>query len=193
MNNEENKPVRSIRTKIITIGDGAVGKTSIVRRYLGWEFQERYLPTIGANFYTKEAKYENEDNILNVEWTVWDISGQPAFREVRDKYYLGARGALVVFDITRTNTAENSERWVKEFYDKAEKTYPIVLIGNKVDLRGSEREEVSSEMGKDIAGKISTTHDMNVPYIETSAKTNINLNEAFRQLALGIAKNLGEI
>ncbi|NIQ06832.1 MAG: GTP-binding protein [Candidatus Korarchaeota archaeon] len=193
MKKEEEKPLRSIRTKIITIGDGGVGKTSSVRRYLGWGFKERYLPTIGANFYTKESEYSLEDGPLSVEWTVWDISGQPAFKEVRDKYYLGARGALVVFDITRKKTAENTKKWVEELYDKTGDHQPFVLLGNKVDLRGTEREAVPPSIGERIAKELSEKYGWEVPYLETSAKTKKNLDKAFKLLAVKIAAELGEI
>lgn len=189
MKKEEN--TRSMRTKIITIGDGGVGKTSIVRRYLGWEFQERYLPTIGANFYTKEAEYDINGENLNVEWTVWDISGQPAFEEVRDKYYLGARGALVVFDISRKKTADNISNWINELYDKTGNKQPFVLLGNKVDLRDTEREEVPLEKGEEMAKELSEKHDIEIPYFETSAKTKKNLEKAFKNLAIKISKEIG--
>lgn len=187
------KPIRSIRTKIVTIGDGAVGKTSTVRRFLGWGFEQQYLPTIGADFYSDETEYDLENIKMNVEWTVWDISGQRDFREIREKYYLGAGGALVVFDITRRETAENTRKWVEELYKKVGKPQPFVLLGNKVDLRGTEEEEVSPERGKELAREFSEEFGIEIPYFETSAKTSKNLNKAFKEMAFMIADQMGEL
>lgn len=193
MNNGSKKPTRLIRSKIITIGDGAVGKTSIVRRYLGWGFEQRYLPTIGADFYTDEREYDLKEARLTVDWTVWDISGQPEFKEIRDKYYLGAGGSLVVFDITRKRTAENTKKWISEFFKKVNRNKPCVLIGNKIDLREQGLEEVPTEKGKQLAEELSLKYGLEIPYLETSAKTKKNLEKAFQNLAVKIAKNLGEL
>lgn len=180
-----------IGTKLIMIGDGAVGKTSIVRRYLKWGFQERYLPTLGANFYTEKRTYTYDEDQLTVKWTLWDISGQPAFSEVRDKYYIGAKGALVVYDITRKETAENTENWIEELHKRTENKQPVVLLGNKVDLRGTEREEVSSKEGKQLAEDLSEQFGVEIPYIDTSAKTGKNLDKAFKTIAKQISDKLG--
>lgn len=179
-----------IGTKLIMIGDGAVGKTSIVRRYLKWGFQERYLPTLGANFYTEKRTYNYDKGQLTVKWTLWDISGQPAFSEVRDKYYIGAKGAIVVFDITRKETAENTENWIEEVYKRTKNKPPVILLGNKVDLRGTEREKVSQNEGKKLAQDLSEQFEVEIPYLDSSAKTGKNLEEAFKTIAKQISEKL---
>lgn len=183
MNNEENKPVRSIRTKIITIGDGAVGKTSIVQRYLGKGFEENYIPTFGAEFHTHRRKYLLDDGPIFIEWNLWDVAGQSKFEHVRSKYFLNAKAAIIVFDITRQITAKHTHNWIEDFYSTVGKHRPFVLLGNKVDLRGTEEEEVPIEEGERMAAEFSEKFGIDVPYLETSAKTNKNLEKAFEVLA----------
>lgn len=186
-----NKKEVKYQFKVITLGDGAVGKTSIVRRYLGWDFRGNYLPTIGAEFYAKDTNYELEEKLLQITWNVWDISGQPDFSSVRGSYYTGSHGAVVIFDITRETTAEHVKNWVEDFYQTTGTTSPFVLLGNKVDLRGTGREEVPKEEGKRIAAEISEQWGVDVPYIETSAKAKRGLEKAFKILSQKIAKKLG--
>lgn len=175
------------------LGNGGVGKTSIVRRYLGWGFKQDYIPTIGANFYEEEKVYhfeEEESSDLNMSWVIWDVSGQPAFTDVRDKYYHGAKGGLLVTDLTQKSTLENAENWLKEFYGTIEEQVPVLLLGNKQDLSG--KREVSTTEGERVAEELSNQYGREIPWIETSAKTSKNLWQSFKTLAYEIAEYIEE-
>lgn len=177
-----------MRPKIVTIGDGAVGKTSIVQRYIGKGFTENYIPTFGAEFHTYKKKYNLRGGPVTFEWNLWDIAGQSRFKKVRKKYLLNTRAAIVVFDITRSITLKHTKKWVEEFYSSAREKSPFVLLGNKVDLRGTDEEEVPPEEGERLATELSEKYGIKVPYLETSAKTNKNLGKAFKLLATKIVE-----
>lgn len=182
-----------MKVKIVMLGDGAVGKTSIVRRYLGWGFKQDYIPTVGANFYEEEKVYNYEEKDvpeLTMTWVIWDVSGQPAFTDVRDKYYHGAKGGLLVTDLTKEVTVENAENWLKEFYGTIEKQVPVLLLGNKEDLSG--KREVPTTEGEKMAEELSERFETEIPWIETSAKTSKNLWHSFKTLAYKITKHIEE-
>lgn len=172
-----------LRIKIVIIGDGGVGKTSLIRRYLGFGFNPQYLKTIGANFYSKKIEY-NDDRISNVpvQLVVWDLAGQPRFNEVRGVYYRGAKAAVVVFDVTDRKSFENVENWVEEFWKNMDEKLPIVLVGNKIDLIGDVDDYVKSEEALLLARKFSEIIGINIPYIETSAKIGKHVEDVFRSV-----------
>lgn len=176
--------------KIVLIGDGAVGKTSLRRNYLGKSFRENYLMTIGADFSVKQVPYE--DYTVNLQ--IWDLAGQPRFSEVRGAYYTNCYGALVIFDVTRPNTFTNVDYWINElirFNDN--KLVPMVIIGNKVDLRGSTPQEiqVDSNSAMAYAATLSDWGGLKVDYIETSAMSGQNVNSAFERLIDKIYYRIG--
>lgn len=171
---------RVVRFKLVMLGDGAVGKTSLVRRYLGWEFEQSYLPTIGTDVYNEERIYRYDNEKIKANLVVWDISGQKSFREVRGNYYKGAHGALLVYDITREVTYNNVKNWLKDFKSTVRGDFDITLIGNKKDLE--DKREVSFTQGKRLAEELSDMIGKDVPRIETSAKTRANLGKAFDTL-----------
>ncbi len=178
------KPMKRIRVKIVLIGDGGVGKTSIAKRYLGESFEHEYKRTIGADFYVKRNVYEDPDlGKIMFEWLIWDLAGQPAYNEVRPLYYRGAQGALLVFDVTRPETYYNLPKWLSEYWKHCGAVLPFVLVGNKIDIRDSSPNPVPPEAGKEYAKITSKTVGVQIPYIETSAKTGENINEAFNFLA----------
>ena len=113
--------------KVVVVGDSAVGKTSLIRRYVTGGFDVSLLPTVGVNFYTKDVKVGGE----TVRLVIWDLAGQERFGVVRRAFY---RGAAVVFDLSRAETFGNVGGWVREAEDRYERT-PMVLVGNKLDLK----------------------------------------------------------
>ncbi len=164
--------------KIILLGDGAVGKTSIRRRYMGEGFRADFLATMGADFAFLKTKIDG----INVEFQIWDLAGQPAFRNVMKSYYKGAMGALAVYDVTQPKSLESLDIWVQEVRERAG-TYdelPVVLVGNKIDLR----DEVPSNL-KTIQGFVKSK-SLNAGFVETSAKTGEAIEEAFSTLARAI-------
>ncbi|MHA1993624.1 MAG: Rab family GTPase [Candidatus Hodarchaeales archaeon] len=167
--------------KIILLGDGAVGKTSIRRRYMGEGFKADFLATMGADFAFLKTKIDE----INVEFQIWDLAGQPAFRNVMKSYYKGAMGALAVYDVTQPKSLESLDTWVEEVRERAE-TYndsiglPVVLVGNKIDLR----DEIPNSL-KTIQGFVKAK-SLDAGFVETSAKTGEAIEEAFTTLARSI-------
>lgn len=168
--------------KICLIGDGAVGKTSLRERFLGRAFKANYMATIGADFALRRIEAgENE-----VKAQVWDLAGQQHFSKVRSLYYKGSDGLVIVFDVTRPSSFENVMNWLEEAQTHIGKEggYGVILAGNKVDLRdNADPTHITPELGaklcRSLAEKLSITE---VPYVETSAKTNQNVELVFQRL-----------
>lgn len=170
--------------KLVMIGDPAVGKTSIVRRYLGRGFPESYDPTVGASFYSKNETYNFDDEVILFRFILWDIGGQPTFKEVRPLYYQGARAAIAVYDITRPETFSNVEYWIREFHKNVDEQRPLVVVGNKIDLRSLVDESVPRSRVEKLTEKLEQDFSFEVKHIQTSAKENERLDECFETLAL---------
>ena len=165
--------------KITLIGDGAVGKTSIRRSYLGETFKGNYNLTLGSDFATKLMNVGD----LTVNIIIWDLAGQPRFKAVREGFYRGTKGALLVFDVTRKDTYENIPKWIMELLkNNRMKKVPLILIGNKSDLRGSLYKTIPSEHGENYAKDLSEWSGFDVPYVETSAKFGDNVEQSFETL-----------
>jgi small GTP-binding protein len=160
------------RLKIAMLGDGAVGKTALTIRFTGGGFEADYKRTIGADFALKEIKLK--DLKANVTCIVWDLAGQPRFESVRQGFYRGARGGLLVYDVTRRRTFLNIENWKNECFSNLGKSIPLVVVANKVDLDDSR--VVSREEGEEYAKK------HNFLYVESSALTGENVEEAYTTL-----------
>ncbi len=170
--------------KVILGGAWAVGKTSLRRRYLGRGFETTYKQTFGADFALKTTRYQFSDgSIRNISWQIWDIAGQQTFKTLRKMYFYGARAALVVFDVTRPDTLEEAEKWCHEIWEYCGSStrIPIVLVGNKIDLRppdfNDDQNMARPEDGKKLAEKLQVVH------VETSAKTGENVDLVFETLA----------
>ncbi|MFW9915877.1 MAG: GTP-binding protein [Candidatus Thorarchaeota archaeon] len=183
--------------KFCLIGDGGVGKTAIRERYVGASFTKSYLPTIGADFATKTEIVDD----IEVKLLIWDLAGQPRFSIVREGYYRGARGLLLVFDVSRPDSFESAPMWLKESWKHLEKgrSVPLMLIGNKIDLRN--QNHLHTKVGRDLStapplirplqghalvGEIKKLMPREAApyasYIETSAKTAQNVSNAFHKL-----------
>lgn len=173
----------SIRVKIVLIGEGGVGKTSIAKRYLKKGYTKKYLRTVGADFYSQKRTYNIETGDTTIQWLIWDLGGQPTFNEVRGMYYKGSKAALLVYDISRPETYYNLPDWINEFWKNAGGSYPIALVANKVDLRDTEKDATTRAMGEKYARTLSEYTGYRVPYIETSAKEDRNIDEVFQHLA----------
>jgi len=166
------KEVRHI-LKILLLGDGAVGKTSLILRYIENKFKEEYSMSLGVDFLTKTVKFIDEQDVLRtVSLQLWDIAGQASHVSYAHLYLRGAHGALYVFDLTRKATLlQIQERWQSQVLRVSPRCLSV-LIGNKADLK-KEREPTKAEL-KRIQGAMHV-----IEYIETSAKTGKNVNEAF--------------
>ena len=176
-----------ISYKICLIGDGGVGKTSLRKRFTGEEFPENYLETIGADFSSKRWVIDGQAFTFGL----WDLAGQPRFEMVRKLFYRGAVGALVVGDVTRAKTFENSVPWIREFWEhNGRGKRPILIVGNKLDLRpsnveGSGVQFVQRKHGQLLArglSEITRKHGWETEYAETSAKTGLSVVEVFEKI-----------
>ena len=162
--------------KILVIGETAVGKTCLLLRYTDNTFNVGHLATIGIDFKIKEVDIEGK----NVKLQIWDTAGQERFKNITASYYRGGNGILVVYDITDRESFNNLNSWLIEIEKSANKNVYKILIGNKCDLE--EKRAVTYQEGKDLA-------DSNgMKFIETSAKTCQQVNEAFETLTQEIIK-----
>jgi len=159
--------------KLIIIGPAAVGKSSLIRRFVENEFSLHYKFTIGVDFMTKQVEYES-GKIAKL--TLWDIGGQERFKVLRRSFYEGTNGALVIFDLSRANTFVKMKEWFSDARQAIEKDFPVIVIGNKSDLIPEIGEIIDRNEPLQFAQK------ENCIYIETSAKTGENVDKAFLDL-----------
>jgi small GTP-binding protein len=168
------------KLKILLCGPAAVGKTSLIHRFIKSKFSVDYKLTVGVDILTKEVEYEPGKTAT---LSIWDIGGQERFSFIRTTFYKGASGVLLVFDLSRAATWDAIKNWRDEVTQFAGNV-PFVLIGNKVDLIPEVGEVIDRNECKRYAEEESSI------YVETSAKTGINVDEAFTTLTkLIISKN----
>ena len=172
--------------KLILCGDGAVGKTAIRERFLGKGFSSSYLQTIGADFASTEKDVEFENSNYNVQYQIWDLAGQTEFGSVRKTYYEGCFGSLMVFDITRPASFENLPTWINELWSNSGRgKVPIVLLGNKADLKDKFPEHIRDEQITQYISELNASigkAGFFVEYLETSALTGQNIETAFKTI-----------
>lgn len=164
--------------KSVLIGDGAVGKTSIRRNYLGEDFIEGHLATIGVDLATKRVLFDGDV----IKFIIWDLAGQPTFEKVRGHYYQGCNGIILVYSITNRESFDNASKWLVEAYKNMGKLPPTIIVANKIDLRGTVDDEVTTEEGEKFTEYFMEKLDVPAVYVETSAKTGENVVNAFTKL-----------
>lgn len=153
--------------KYIIIGDTGVGKSCLLLQFTDKRFQPVHDLTIGVEF---GARLINLDG-KQIKLQIWDTAGQESFRSITRSYYRGAAGALLVYDITRRETFDHLASWLEDARQHANPNMTIMLIGNKADL--SHRRAVSVEEGQEFA------KEHGLIFLETSAKTSLNVDDAF--------------
>ena len=158
--------------KILILGDSFVGKTNMLKRFLNDEFDMNTKETVGVEFGSKNFILGEKEDIVKAQ--IWDTAGQERYRSVTKAYYKGAKGALLVYDITRKSTFENIDNWLIDLRTNADKDILILLIGNKSDL--IDNREITEEEARTKA------EQYNIAFLETSAKTGDNIDKAFTQL-----------
>eukprot|EP00914_Ancora_sagittata_P005781 GHVO01011700.1.p1 GENE.GHVO01011700.1~~GHVO01011700.1.p1 ORF type:complete len:209 (-),score=21.24 GHVO01011700.1:335-961(-) len=163
--------------KYIIIGDTGVGKSCLLLQFTDKRFRTDHDLTIGVEFGARLITIENRPIKLHI----WDTAGQESFRSITRSYYRGAAGALLVYDISRRDTFNHLARWLEEVRQNSHPNMTIILIGNKCDL---ERREVTTEEGERFARQHSLV------FLETSAKTSKNVEEAFLSTAQSIYQNI---
>ena len=165
-----------VKLKICLAGEMTVGKTSLIRRYVYDEFDDRYLSTLGAKVTKKEIQLEMPGSRRkgHVDLTIWDIMGYRGFREIlKEAYFQGSQGILAVCDVTRPETLTELEDW-RRAIEKVAGRIPVYVLANKVDLVEETRLTVS-----DLEA---FCKEWDCPYLLTSAKTGENVEEAFEEL-----------
>jgi len=158
---------KPVIVRLLTLGDSGAGKSSLLLRYTQGEFACEYMPTIGIDFRLKNI----EVNGRTVKVQVWDTAGQERFRTITHNYYRGAHGIALVYDTTNEISFYNIKKWIQDVRTYAESNVNLVLIGNKCDLENEKA--IPKEKGQEIAD------EYDVKFFETSAKENINVQEAF--------------
>jgi len=177
---------KSFIYKICVVGNGGVGKTSMVLRFCENSFKESYLMTIGSNFSTKSVDLADYPQ-LQVKLQLWDLAGQKHFSFVRPPFYRGASGIIYVFDLTRRSSFADLLEW-REEVEKVIMGKPCIVVGNKLDLAREGQREVAEQDGESVKSEM---HAMK--YFETSAKEGDSVNEIFKVLTLEILRNSGKI
>ena len=156
--------------KMVALGDGAVGKTSCIMRYTQNSFGETYKATIGTNIAVKNIDVEVRPGKRSVAQVVlWDLAGQPTYKDLRSRYMVGASIAFIVYDVTRPPTFLNVASWYDNFIAVSPDAV-VILVANKVDKTDR---AVPTEAGEMFS------RWRNVEYIETSAKTGENIEQMF--------------
>ncbi len=160
------------RFKIVMLGDGAVGKTALTTRFTQEHFEADYKRTIGSDFAIKKLDIPERDTKVTLQ--VWDLAGQPRFEVVRQGFYRGARGGLLVYDVTRRRTFINIQHWKDEAFKNLGRKIPLVIVANKVDLEDARI--VTPEEGEAWAKEHGHI------YVESSALTGENVEAAYVKL-----------
>ena len=194
-----NADMTPIQTKLVLLGEAAVGKTSVVYRFVQDDFQENREPTIGAAFLTQRCRLE--DRLIKFE--IWDTAGQERFHSLAPMYYRNAQASAVVYDITKAASFEKAKNWVKELQRQANPHIVIALVGNKLDLvsdklNPSEEEDSAKKVESDDTDEDAApaaqrevacseaqqyADEMGLLFFETSAKTGENVLETFTEIA----------
>lgn len=178
----------AILTKIVLMGDGAVGKTSLRNSFMGERFTGDYLMTVGADFSLKEYPVTVQGKSFDIKFQIWDLAGQQRFENVRAAFYNGTVGGVLVYDITRPDSFENTIKWLLELGKNSNvrgNPPPVVLLGNKSDLREKVDNAVSKEQGQLLAKTLPQYYCNNrfqIPFFETSAVNGSNVDLAFKTL-----------
>ena len=168
--------------KILLLGDSTVGKTCFLLRYTDDTFLDLHMATIGLDYRLKTMILDDH-RIVKVQ--LWDTAGQDKFRAITRNYYKGARGIILIYDVTNIKSFENIKKWINEIKEEISEKVTIVLIGNKIDNEGERK--ISKDQGEKLANEYGVT------FFETSAKTGQGINESVFYLVQKIVEADPEI
>jgi len=167
---------KTYQFKLVLLGDSAVGKSSLVLRFVKKQFFEYQESTIGAAFLTQTVNVKD----YVVKFEIWDTAGQERYHSLAPMYYRGAAAAIVVFDLTSRQSFVRAKAWVKELQRQGNSNIVIALAGNKLDL--SEKRQIDSDEAK------AYSDENGIFYMETSAKTDHNVSALFEAIAIKLPK-----
>ena len=168
--------------KILLLGDSTVGKTCFLLRYTDDTFLDLHMATIGLDYRLKTMILDDQ-KMVKVQ--LWDTAGQDKFRAITRNYYKGARGIILIYDVTNIKSYENIKKWINEIKDEISDKVTIILIGNKID--NVVQRKITKEQGEKLAS------DYNVAFFETSAKTGEGINESVLYLVKKIMETDPEV
>lgn len=157
--------------KIIMVGDSGVGKSALLKAFMGEDFTKHYVSTIGVDFEIKQLMMDGK----RVHLQIWDTAGQERFRTITTSYYRSSDAILLAFDATDKGSFRNVDAWLEDVRAYARKGVDILLVGNKVDLEG--------QRAVDYEEAVAYAEENALPFLETSAKTGFNVEKAFSSLA----------
>jgi len=178
------KDIKTVRRskaliKIVIVGDAAVGKTALRKKYSDTSYGQEYKHVLGADFATKHFSKNNE----NFSLQIWDIAAKERFDKSKELFFKSIFGALLVFDVTKRESFNNIRYWLDELRKIESKELALVIIGNKTDLRSDqESTSITREEGQELASKLSEELGFDVSYVETCAITGSGVEVAFRIL-----------
>ena len=167
--------------KIIIVGDTCVGKSNILSRYIKNIFREDSKSTVGVELGNKLLKVKG----TNTKLQIWDTAGQERYRSITSSYYKGSHGCFIVYDITNEQSFENVEKWFEQVQKEGSKDVSIILVGNKCDLENERK--IPTEKGEEKAKQL------NIPFFETSALSNIKIEDIFTVIAENIFDRTGGV
>jgi small GTP-binding protein len=156
--------------KILTAGEGGVGKTTLLHRYVEGKFSADTKMTIGVEFFLKETEVDSKQCTLQL----WDFGGQERFRFLLESYVLGAKGALLMFDLTRMSSLENLEQWLN-IVRKGDPNLPVLFLGTKLDL--ADEIQVDDDYARSFLNEFNL-----IDFLKISSKTGENVSQAFNML-----------
>ncbi len=160
------------KINLILLGDGSVGKTSMIKMYAEKKFQSQHMATLGLDFVTKTFKPKNFDKEMQVK--IWDTAGQERFRTLTQSFYKQAQGIIVVFDVTNEESFRNIHGWLESISKHSSGNVAMIMCGNKCDW--TDKRTVFAEEARQLA----KSNGMN--YFDVSAKENTNIDEVFADL-----------
>ncbi|KAJ6238823.1 ras and ef-hand domain-containing protein [Anaeramoeba flamelloides] len=166
----------SLKFKVVLLGQSAVGKTSICIRFCQNEFSLNQEPTIGAAF--QNCVIDLGDNQVTLQ--IWDTAGQERYNSLTSMYYRGAKGAIIVYDVTNYDTYEGAKDWIKEIREQGSSSLKIMLVGNKTDLKNH---------SVDRTKVLEYCKKHNLLFSEVSAKYGIGIEDLFYDLAAQMMNN----